>query len=174
MCFNQLLLLFFSSFFLIFFIFLGLHLWHIEAPRLGVQSELQPPAYTTATATPDPNHIFDLHHRSWRCQILNPLSEARDRNSVLLDPSQIRFRWATMGIMAVVILFVAGLVRWQKSYQLFEKVQLTTKKKRKKSQIEKDKYHIISFICRLLKNSQNEEPENQIHRFRGQTGGCQR
>ena len=26
--------------------------WHMEVPRLGVQSELQPPAYTTAT--PDP------------------------------------------------------------------------------------------------------------------------
>ena len=31
--------------------FLGLHLQHMEVPRLGV--ELEPPAYTTATATPD-------------------------------------------------------------------------------------------------------------------------
>ena len=27
---------------------------HTEVPRLGVESELQLPAYTTATATPDP------------------------------------------------------------------------------------------------------------------------
>jgi len=30
--------------------FLGLHM---EVPRLGVESELQLPVYTTATATPD-------------------------------------------------------------------------------------------------------------------------
>ena len=35
-------------------VFLGLHLWHMEVPRLGVQLELQLPAYTTATAMPDP------------------------------------------------------------------------------------------------------------------------
>ena len=34
-----------------FFAFLGLHLRHMKAPRLGVQSELQLPAYSTATAT---------------------------------------------------------------------------------------------------------------------------
>ena len=35
------------------FVFLGPHLWHMEVPRLGVELELQLPAYTTATATPD-------------------------------------------------------------------------------------------------------------------------
>ena len=35
------------SFFL-FNIFLGLHLWHMEVPRLGVKLELQLLAYTTA------------------------------------------------------------------------------------------------------------------------------
>ena len=30
----------------IFLCFLGLHLWHIEVPRLGVESELQLPVYT--------------------------------------------------------------------------------------------------------------------------------
>ena len=29
-------------------------------------------AYTRATATQDPSHICDLHHRSWQCQILIP------------------------------------------------------------------------------------------------------
>ena len=45
------------------FFFLWLHLWHMEVPRLGVKSELQLPAYTTATAmaTPELSHICDLH-----------------------------------------------------------------------------------------------------------------
>ena len=33
-----------------FLVFLGLHLWHMKVPRLEVKSELQLPAYTTATA----------------------------------------------------------------------------------------------------------------------------
>ena len=41
-------------------VFLGLHLRHMEVPRLGVELELQLPAYLTATATPDPNNVFDL------------------------------------------------------------------------------------------------------------------
>ena len=48
-----------SSSFLVFFLFCfvlfsRLHLWHIEVPRLGTESELQLPAYTTATARRDP------------------------------------------------------------------------------------------------------------------------
>ena len=35
------------------FFFLGLHLQHMEVPRLGIQSELLLPAYATATAMPD-------------------------------------------------------------------------------------------------------------------------
>ena len=35
------------------FVFLGLHSRHMEGPRLGVESELQLPAYTTATAVQD-------------------------------------------------------------------------------------------------------------------------
>ena len=53
--------------------------WHMEVPRPGVQSELLLPATATATAVPDPSRVFDLHHSSWQCQILNPLSEARDQ-----------------------------------------------------------------------------------------------
>ena len=37
-----------------FMVFLELHPWHMEIIRLGIESELQLPAYTTATATPDP------------------------------------------------------------------------------------------------------------------------
>ena len=48
----------------IYFAFSGLHLWHMEFPRLGVESELYLLAYATATATAlwDPSHVCDLHH----------------------------------------------------------------------------------------------------------------
>ena len=37
---------------------------HMEVPRLGVECELQLPAYTTATAIPDPSRVCDIHHSS--------------------------------------------------------------------------------------------------------------
>ena len=39
----------------LFFGFLGPHPWHMEVHSLGVESELQLPIYTTATATRDPS-----------------------------------------------------------------------------------------------------------------------
>ena len=53
------------------FFLLGLLLRHMEAPSLGGELELHLPAYTTASATPDPY----------------PLSEARDQTCVLMDTS---------------------------------------------------------------------------------------
>ena len=35
----------------------------LEGPRLGVESELQMQAYTTATATPDLSHVCNLHQQ---------------------------------------------------------------------------------------------------------------
>ena len=70
--------------FFFFCLFRG-HLWHMEVPRLGVESELQLPAYATATATQDPSHICNLYHSSQQHQILNPLSEARYRTHILVD-----------------------------------------------------------------------------------------
>ena len=64
----------------------------MEAPRLGVESELQLRAHTTATATWDLSHVCDLHHSLRQQQlkwILNPLIEARDRTHVLMYPSRI-------------------------------------------------------------------------------------
>ena len=61
----------------------------MEIPGLGVKSELPLPAYTTATATPDLSHIWDLHSSLWQLQILNPLSEVRDRTRILMGTSQI-------------------------------------------------------------------------------------
>ena len=66
-------------------------------PRLVVQSELLPPAYTKAIATQDLSHICNLHHSSQQCQILNPQSKARDGTCILMDASQIRFRCAKKG-----------------------------------------------------------------------------
>ena len=47
-----------------FFFFLGLHLQCMEVPKLVVKSELQLPAYTTATAKPDLSRICNLHHNA--------------------------------------------------------------------------------------------------------------
>ena len=48
-------------------------------------TELQRPAYTTGTATPDPSRIFYLCCSLWQYWILNPLSEARDGTCILPD-----------------------------------------------------------------------------------------
>ena len=69
----------------------------MEVPRLGVESELQLLAYATATAMPDPSRVCDLHHRSWQCQILIPLSEAWDQTRNLMVPSQVHFLCTTTG-----------------------------------------------------------------------------
>ena len=71
--------LFFLSF------FLELQLQHMDVPRLRVKLELQLLAYTTSIATRDPSHMCNLHRSSWQCQILNPLSEARDGTHTLMD-----------------------------------------------------------------------------------------
>ena len=72
-------------------LFFCLHPWHMEAPRLGVESEMQLLAYTIPTAMPDVSHICDLHHSSQQHWILNPLSEVRDQTSVLMDTSQVHY-----------------------------------------------------------------------------------
>ena len=80
---NEVTLLLFLFFFFFFFVFLGQHLWHMEVPRLGVESELWPPAYATDTATPDLSRVCDLYHSSRHHWIRNPVIEARDRTSNL-------------------------------------------------------------------------------------------
>ena len=81
------------------FFFLGLHPWLMEVPRLGVQLELQLPAYATVTAIPDLSHICNLHHSSWQHWILNLLSKARNETLNLMLPSQICFHCTTMGTL---------------------------------------------------------------------------
>ena len=50
-----------------------------------------------ATAAGLHHSTCDLHHSSWQCQILNPLSKARDWTCVLMEASQIHFLWAMTG-----------------------------------------------------------------------------
>ena len=103
---NEVLLLFIFSLF-----FLGSHPRHREVPRLGVKSELQVSACITATATQDPSCICSLHHSSRQHWIRNPLSEARDQTHVLMDTSQVRYRWATVRTLdpnTVISCFVAA------------------------------------------------------------------
>ena len=57
------------------FVCLGPHLWHMEVPRVGVESELH------LRPTPQPQ----------QCQILNPLSEARNRTRILMDTSWVHY-----------------------------------------------------------------------------------
>ena len=66
-----------------FLLLLGPLLQHMEVPRLGGLIR------AIATSLWDPSHICDLHHSSWQYQILNPLSEARDRTRNLMVPSWI-------------------------------------------------------------------------------------
>ena len=69
--------------------FLGMYLQHMEVLRLGVELELQLPAYTTTTAMPDLSHICDRYCSPQQHQTLNPLSEARDQTCILMDTSQV-------------------------------------------------------------------------------------
>ena len=87
--------------FFFFFFFLGLHLWHIEVPRLRVKSELQLLAYITDPATWDPSHVCNLHHSSRQ----HPPSEARDRVPILMDTSLICFCCTTTGTPCISFFF---------------------------------------------------------------------
>ena len=80
-----------QNFFCFWFFFLGLHQWPMQVPRPGVESELQLLAY--ATTKPDLSHICHLPHSSRQCQILNPLSKARDQTHILIDTSWLCFHY---------------------------------------------------------------------------------
>ena len=82
---------FLNFFFFFFFWFLGLHPWHMEIPRLGIQSELHLLAYTAVRATWDPSHICDIHHSSPQGQIPDSLRRARYGTHILMDTSHICF-----------------------------------------------------------------------------------
>ena len=68
----------------------------MEVPRLGVQLELQLPAYNTATSDLRATSATYTTVRG-NVLILNPLSEARDGTRNLMVLSRIRFPCAMMG-----------------------------------------------------------------------------
>ena len=81
----------FKSFSFFFFgLFLGLHLKHMEVPRLGNKSQLQPApqlqpqqcGIRAASAT------YTTAYRN--ASSLSPLSEARDQTCVFMDASWVR------------------------------------------------------------------------------------
>ena len=67
--------------FFLFFFFLGPHLWRMEVPGLGVDSELQ----LGPMPQPQECHIWATSATLWQRQILNPLSKASDRAHALTD-----------------------------------------------------------------------------------------
>ena len=92
----------FLFFFWLLVCFLGLHLQHMEVPRLGFESELLL-AYTRATATWDPSWAYKLRHRSWKGWSLNPLSKARDWTRILMETSWVCYCWPKTGIPICVV-----------------------------------------------------------------------
>ena len=86
------------------------HPRHMEVPRLGVKTELQLPAYTTATAMPDPSCTCDLHHSSWQRQIINPLSEARDKTHILMDTGRVSLSREENSFGPLLFVFVFSFV----------------------------------------------------------------
>ena len=115
-----------SFFFFFSFVLLGPNLQHIECHRLGVESELQLPAYNTATATPDLSHVCDLYHSSQQCQILNPLSKDRDQTHNLIVPSQIHFLYHDRNSQRQNFQQpFPTLMRQQKKYLMNQRMQLT-------------------------------------------------
>ena len=83
--------------YLFIYCFLGPHSRHMEVPRLGVESELQLPASTTATTMADLSHICNPYKSSQQHWIPDPLSEARDRTHILMNTSRIHFCYTMMG-----------------------------------------------------------------------------
>ena len=57
----------------------------MEVSRLGVELVLQLQGYATAMPILDLSHICKLCPNLQQCQILNPLSEARDQTCILMD-----------------------------------------------------------------------------------------
>ena len=92
----------------LFFCFLGLHLRHMEAPKLGVESELQLPAYTRVTATPDPNHVCDLHHSSRNARSLTHWAKPGIKPETSWFIVVICFYCTTMGTAFFLIYFLLG------------------------------------------------------------------
>ena len=73
----------------------------MEVPRLGVESDLQLPAYTTDTARQDLSCICDLQPQLMATPDPRPteLSEGEDSTYIVMDTSRIWFCCATTGTL---------------------------------------------------------------------------
>ena len=82
--------IFFFFLFIYLFSFLGPHLCHMDIPRLrsGIGAL-----------------AVSLHHRSWQCQIPDPLSKAGDRTCILMDTGWIHFCCATTRTPSVILFY---------------------------------------------------------------------
>ena len=98
-----------------FFFFLGPHPQHMEVPS-GYRYQSKPVGLgsnrscssASAIATWDPSHVCDL---PWQCQILNPLSGARDGTCILVDTRWICYHWAPKGTSDVDFFLVYSMGR---------------------------------------------------------------
>ena len=70
-------------FFFFSFYSLACGIWKFLGPR--IESKRHPPAYTTATATPDLSCLCSLRWSLWQCWLLNPLSKTWDQTCILID-----------------------------------------------------------------------------------------
>ena len=73
----------------------------MDVPRLGVESELQLPAYTTASAAPDPSHVCGLYHSH---------SDTRSKPHLRATP-QLQQHW----ILVVTVVARVAFVAWVRS-----------------------------------------------------------
>ena len=80
-----------SLFFFFFFLLFRATPVAYVSSQARAESELQLLAYATATEMPDLSHVCNPHCSSWQCQILNPLSRARDGTHIVMDTSRVHF-----------------------------------------------------------------------------------
>ena len=52
----------------------------------------------------DPSRACNLHHSSWQCQMLNPLSRARDWTCILMHTSLDHYHWVMTGTPGLIVL----------------------------------------------------------------------
>ena len=69
---------------------------HMEVPGLGAESELQPQAYITTTATWNQSHVCDLNCSSQQHEILKLLNEGRDQTHILRVTSWVLYCTGTL------------------------------------------------------------------------------
>ena len=94
----------------------------MDVPRLGV--ELNWSCRCRPIPQPQQHHFCDLHHRSGQCQILSPLSEAREQTCILMDTSRVHNDSATMGTL-VSVLFFFNFLRASSNKTILNDIYLT-------------------------------------------------